>query len=129
MLNCCLWNDCGGPPCCRVLTGLLVCLQYDYGQMLGKSQDFYRSQWVGDLTGRGAPSWRGNAFTTELGPSKLNWGDITGGVMEGGDAGRQAQLLERQIALLISTCALLLIADAVCAVVCSLLRGKVAVAL
>lgn len=66
-------------------------LQYDYGQMLGKSQAFYRSQWVGNLEGVNfalpPPTWRGDAFTTEVGPTSLNWGDITGGVMEGGDAG------------------------------------------
>ena len=73
----------------------MLCLQYDYGQMLGKSQAFYRSQWVGDLSNppNGVnfelppPSWRKDAFTTEVGPAQLNWGDITGGVMEGGDAG------------------------------------------
>lgn len=62
--------------------------------MLGKSQAFYRSQWVGNLAGVDAPSWRGDAFTLEVGPTKLNWGDISGGVMEGGDAGMQSQLLE-----------------------------------
>ena len=72
------------------LTWLVICLQYDYGQMLGSSQAFYRSQWVGNLAGVDAPSWRGDAFTTEVGPSKLSWGDITGGVMEGGNAGMQA---------------------------------------
>ena len=77
-----------------LLTWLLVCFQYDFGQMLGNSQAFYRSQWVGNLAGVDAPAWRGDAFTTEVGPPKLNWGDITGGVMEGGDAGRQAQFLE-----------------------------------
>ena len=71
---------------------LLTCLQYDYGQMLSNSQAFYRSQWVGNLAGVDTPSWRGDAFTTEVGPTSLNWGDITGGVMEGGDAGKQAQL-------------------------------------
>lgn len=74
-----------------VLIWLLMCLQYNYGQMLGKSQAFYRSQWVGDLSSVNfelpPPSWRGDAFTTEVGPVRLNWGDITGGVMEGGDAG------------------------------------------
>ena len=64
-------------------------LQYDYGQMLSNSQAFYRSQWVGSLAGVDAPAWRGDAFTTEVGPTSLKWGDISGGVMEGGDAGRQ----------------------------------------
>lgn len=68
-----------------------TCLQYDYSKMLDYSHQFYRSQWVGDLDGHnGIPTWRASpyAFTTEVGPTRLNWGDITGGVMEGGDAGR-----------------------------------------
>ena len=95
---------------------VLICLQYDYGQLLGRSQDFYRSQWVGNLAGKDVPSWRGSAFTAEVGPTigKLDWGDITGGVMEGGDAGRQAQLLKLRKALPTSTCALVHVADVVC---------------
>lgn len=58
--------------------------------MLGNSHQFYRSQWVGALDGQdGIPKWRTSpyAFTKEVGPTRLNWGDITGGVMEGADAG------------------------------------------
>lgn len=66
---------------------VVVNLQYDWGHMLDNSHQFYRSQWVGALEGQDVPQWRSNAFTYEVGPTKLNWGDITGGVMEGGDAG------------------------------------------
>lgn len=62
--------------------------EYNYGALLNNSHDFYRSQWVGSLEGQDVPSWRGDAFTNEIGPTKLNWGDITGGVMDGADAGR-----------------------------------------
>ena len=61
--------------------------EYNYGALLNGSLEFYRSQWVGSLEGQDVPSWRGDAFTYEVGPSSLDWGDITGGVMEGGDAG------------------------------------------
>ena len=61
--------------------------EYDYGALLNKSHDFYRSQRVGSLEGQDVPSWRADAFTNEIGP-KSNWGDITGGVMEGAEAGR-----------------------------------------
>ena len=63
--------------------------EYNYGALLNSSHDFYRSQWVGSLPSQDVPSWRGNAFTNEIGPAKLNWGGITGGIMEGADAGRQ----------------------------------------
>ena len=69
---------------------MLFHLQYDYSQMLDRSHQFYRSQWVGALEGQDVPDWRTSAFTYEVGPKGLNWGDITGGVMEGGDAGQQS---------------------------------------
>ncbi|KAL3150937.1 hypothetical protein ABBQ32_000684 [Trebouxia sp. C0010 RCD-2024] len=76
--------------CAIILLWLVYPKTYDYSKMLDYSHQFYRSQWVGDLDGHnGIPTWRASpyAFTTEVGPTRLNWGDITGGVMEGGDAG------------------------------------------
>ncbi|KAL3140940.1 hypothetical protein ABBQ32_005469 [Trebouxia sp. C0010 RCD-2024] len=62
--------------------------EYDYGELLDSSHDFYRSQWIGALEGHDdIPSWRGDAFTYEFGPARLNWGDISGGLMQGGEAG------------------------------------------
>ncbi|KAL3152997.1 hypothetical protein ABBQ38_012024 [Trebouxia sp. C0009 RCD-2024] len=62
--------------------------EYDYGALLDSSHDFYRSQWIGALEGHDdIPSWRGDAFTYEIGPARLKWGDISGGLMEGGEAG------------------------------------------
>ena len=55
--------------------------------MLGQSHKFYRSQWVGALPEGYDIPYRGNAFTNETGPTRLAWGDITGGIMEGGEAG------------------------------------------
>ncbi len=62
-------------------------MQYDYGTMLINSHQFYRSQWIGTLPADYDISWRSDAFTTEVGPTTLDWGDITGGVMEGATAG------------------------------------------
>lgn len=67
-------------------------LQYNYGDMLKHSHEFYRSQWVGALPDGYDVPWRYNAFTTEVGPTKLAWGDITGGIMEGREAGGQLLL-------------------------------------
>lgn len=61
--------------------------EYNYSALLNGSLEFYRSQWVGSLEGQDVPSWRGDAFTHEIGPSSLDWGDISGGIMEGGEAG------------------------------------------
>ena len=80
--------------CTHMADMVLVLLQYDYGDMLKTSHQFYRSQWVGALPDGYDIPYRGNAFTTEVGPTKLNWGDITGGMMEGREAGgHQTQLL------------------------------------
>jgi len=62
-------------------------VQYDYGSMLNNSHQFYRSQWIGTLPADYDIPWRGNAFVDEVGPPTLNWGDISGGIMEGREAG------------------------------------------
>lgn len=67
-------------------------LQYDYGHLLQESHRFYRSQWVGTLPAdypHDQIPWRGNAFINETGPTRLNWGDISGGIMEGAEAGNK----------------------------------------
>ena len=33
--------------------------------------------------------WRDNAFVNETGPTRLRWGDISGGIMEGAEAGNK----------------------------------------
>ena len=65
-------------------------MQYDYGSMLNSSHQFYRSQWVGTLPADYDIPWRGNAFVDEVGPPTLDWGDISGGIMEGREAGTLA---------------------------------------
>jgi len=62
-------------------------VQYDYGSMLNSSHQFYRSQWIGTLPADYDIAWRGDAFVDETGPTALDWGDISGGIMEGGLAG------------------------------------------
>ena len=62
-------------------------MQYNYGTMLTSSHQFYRSQWVGTLPANYDIPWRGNAFTQDVGPPTLNWGDMSGGSMEGREAG------------------------------------------
>ncbi len=57
-------------------------MQHDYGNMLNSSHQFYRSQWIGMLPADYDIPWRGNAFVDEVGPRTLNWGDISGGIME-----------------------------------------------
>lgn len=69
--------------------------EYDFGELLSSSHEFYRSQWIGALEGHDVPSWRGDAFTYEVGPARLKWGDISGGVMEGGEAGEAPTLLSK----------------------------------
>ena len=65
----------------------LVVLQYNYGTMLTSSHQFYRSQWIGTLPAGYDIPWRSNAFTTDVGPPTLDWGDMSGGIMEGREAG------------------------------------------
>ena len=55
--------------------------------MLSNSHRFYRSQWIGTLPADYDISWRSNAFTTDVGPTALDWGDMSGGIMEGREAG------------------------------------------
>ncbi len=66
---------------------LFAAVQYDYGSMLNSSHQFYRSQWIGTLPADYDIAWRGDAFVDEVGPTTLNWGDISGGIMEGREAG------------------------------------------
>lgn len=62
-------------------------LQVDWGLLLNLTHHFYRSQWVGTLPAGYDIKYRDDAFVTETGPTRLNWGDISGGIMEGGLAG------------------------------------------
>lgn len=70
-----------------VILTLVLVLQYDYGSMLTSSHQFYRSQWVGELPADYDIPWRSSAFTTDVGPTTLDWGDMSGGIMEGREAG------------------------------------------
>ena len=66
----------------------LYCTQSDFGSLLMDSHSFYRTQWVGHLPRDFPIKWRHDAFVQEVGPTRLNWGDLTGGLMEGREAGK-----------------------------------------
>ena len=62
--------------------------QYDYGQVLGYSYQFYDAERLGQLPANGSVAWRGPSLLYERGPARLGFGaNLTGGWEAGGLAG------------------------------------------
>ena len=62
--------------------------QYDYGQVLGYSYDFYNAERLGAVAANSTAPWRGPALLYERGPAALGFGpSLAGGWETGGQAG------------------------------------------
>ena len=69
------------------LMALTVCVQYDYGQLMGMSYNFYAAERVGPLPGNYPIPWRGSAYLQEANTKVAGFTNMTGGFMTGGNAG------------------------------------------
>ncbi len=67
--------------------GWPFCAQYDYGQVMGMSFDYYSAERIGHLPANYSVPWRGSAFLQEGATKVAGFGNMTGGFMTGGSAG------------------------------------------